>query len=195
MAIALNGTGSITGVSVGGLPDGIVDTDTLAANAVTSAVLPAGSVLQVAQGTFTTKTTTTSATYVDTGLSVSITPTSSSSKVFIMTSFLFGQTRDPVLTQNNMKSFTLVRDSTDLAPGNSRFFAHQDQASGSINWAEQTQICAINFLDSPSTTSATTYKLQMKTDFSGTEIYFNTRANGNGDHQGSSTIIAMEVAG
>ena len=195
MAISLNGTGSITGVSVGGLPDGIVDTDTLAANAVTSAKLPAGSILQVVQGTFTSKTTTTSSTYVDTGLSVSITPTSSSSKVFIMTSFLFGQTRDPVLAQNNMKTFTLVRGSTDIAPGNSRFFAHQDQASGNINWAEQTQICAINFLDSPSTTSATTYKLQMKTDFSGTEIYFNTRANGNGDHQGSSTIIAMEVAG
>jgi len=38
MAIALNGsTGIITGVSVGGLPDGVVDTDMLAANAVTAA--------------------------------------------------------------------------------------------------------------------------------------------------------------
>ena len=35
MAIAINGSGTITGVSVGGLPDGIVDTDMLAANAVT----------------------------------------------------------------------------------------------------------------------------------------------------------------
>ena len=37
MAIAINGTGTLTGVSVGGLPDGIVDTDMLAASAVTAA--------------------------------------------------------------------------------------------------------------------------------------------------------------
>ena len=37
MAIQINGNGTITGISVGGLPDGIVDTDMLAANAVTSA--------------------------------------------------------------------------------------------------------------------------------------------------------------
>ena len=39
MAITLNGTGTVTGVSVGGLPDGIVDTDMVAANAVTTAKL------------------------------------------------------------------------------------------------------------------------------------------------------------
>ena len=37
MPITLNGNGTVTGISVGGLPDGIVDTDMLAANAVTSA--------------------------------------------------------------------------------------------------------------------------------------------------------------
>ena len=37
MAITINGNGTLTGVSVGGLPDGTVDTDMLAANAVTSA--------------------------------------------------------------------------------------------------------------------------------------------------------------
>ena len=37
MAIAINGSGTITGISVGGLPDGIVDADMLAANAVTAA--------------------------------------------------------------------------------------------------------------------------------------------------------------
>lgn len=37
MPITVNGSGTITGVSVGGLPDGIVDTDMLAANAVTDA--------------------------------------------------------------------------------------------------------------------------------------------------------------
>jgi hypothetical protein len=37
MAIQINGDGTITGISVGGLPDGIVDTDMIAANAVTPA--------------------------------------------------------------------------------------------------------------------------------------------------------------
>lgn len=37
MAIAINGSGTITGISVGGIPDGTVDTDVLAANAVTYA--------------------------------------------------------------------------------------------------------------------------------------------------------------
>ena len=39
MPIAINGSGTITGLSVGGLPDGIVDTDMLAANAVATARL------------------------------------------------------------------------------------------------------------------------------------------------------------
>jgi hypothetical protein len=37
MPIAINGSGTITGISVGGIPDGTVDTDVLAANAVTYA--------------------------------------------------------------------------------------------------------------------------------------------------------------
>ena len=37
MPIAINGSGTVTGISVGGLPDGIVDTDMIAASAVTAA--------------------------------------------------------------------------------------------------------------------------------------------------------------
>ena len=39
MAITINGSGTVTGISVGGIPDGVVDTDVLAANAVTTAKL------------------------------------------------------------------------------------------------------------------------------------------------------------
>ena len=75
MPVTINGDGSITGLAVGGLPDGSVDADTLASNAVTSAKLassavtnaklasgaitrsslPAGSVLQTVQVTTTTQ--------------------------------------------------------------------------------------------------------------------------------------------
>ena len=60
MPVTINGDGSITGLAVGGLPDGSVDADTLASNAVTSAklasgaitssALPAGSIIQVKGG-------------------------------------------------------------------------------------------------------------------------------------------------
>lgn len=49
MPIAINGSGTITGVSVGGLPDGIVDTDMIATSAVTAPKRGAGAVLQVVQ--------------------------------------------------------------------------------------------------------------------------------------------------
>ena len=42
MPIAINGSGTVTGISVGGLPDGIVDADMLAANAVTAGKLASG---------------------------------------------------------------------------------------------------------------------------------------------------------
>ena len=57
MAIQINGDGTITGISVGGLPNGIVDTDMLAANAVSAAKLASGAggkVLQVVQTITTT---------------------------------------------------------------------------------------------------------------------------------------------
>ena len=49
MPVTINGGGSITGLSVGGLGSGVVNTATLASGAITSSTLPAGSVLQVKQ--------------------------------------------------------------------------------------------------------------------------------------------------
>ena len=57
MPIAINGSGTITGVSVGGLPDGIVDTDMIAATAVTAPKRGPGAVLQVVQSVKTDKAT------------------------------------------------------------------------------------------------------------------------------------------
>ena len=86
MPISINGSGTVTGISVGGLPDGSVDADTLASNAVTSAKLassavtnaklasgaitssslPAGTIIKVTSGTHnTTGLTTTSTSFVN----------------------------------------------------------------------------------------------------------------------------------
>ena len=115
-----------------------------------------GKVLQVVSVTKVDVFTTTSTSFVDvTGLTVSITPSATSSKILIMSTFQAGN------SGNTTDFFNLVRDSTALAQG----------TGGSTN---ATAVAApgptpslldtvsISNLDSPATTSATTYKIQMK---------------------------------
>ena len=86
MAIVINGSGTVTGLAVGGLPDGTVDAGTLATDSVTAAKLevsaitgadlPAGSVLQVVQATGNAVTNPNTS-YADVaGSSIAITPSS-----------------------------------------------------------------------------------------------------------------------
>ena len=131
----------------------------LPASFVTGAVLTAAQqndlrgafrILQVVQGTSTTPTSTTSASFVDTSLSATITPQSSSSKIFAMitqTVFVSALATDT--------TFILVRGSTTVATN--VFVAYGAQSSNVAIWA-------LNYLDSPATTSATTYKTQMRRD-------------------------------
>ena len=83
MAIAINGSGTLTGVSVGGLPNGIVDTDMLAAKAVTAAKRGSGGILQVVHLEYGTQVATTSSDFVDTGLTQAITPIQTGSKILV----------------------------------------------------------------------------------------------------------------
>ena len=98
MAIVINGSGTVTGLSVGGLPDGIVDAGTLATNSVDSAELVNGSVdavklasgvggklLQVveANGTSHTDVSLTNNTWTDTVVTAAITPASTSNKIVV----------------------------------------------------------------------------------------------------------------
>jgi len=97
MPITFNGNGTITGVSVGGLPDGIVDTDMLAANAVSSGKLASGvggKVLQILSVNKTDTTSSTSTSYADiTGITLNITP-QTNSKVLIQFCYCFGHTNN-----------------------------------------------------------------------------------------------------
>ena len=77
MPIVINGSGSITGISAGGLPDGCVTADDLASGV-------GRKILQVVQATKGDVFTTTSTSNVDvTGLSASITPASTSNKILV----------------------------------------------------------------------------------------------------------------
>ena len=119
MPIAINGNGTITGVSVGGLPDGIVDTDMLAAGAVTvPKVGYNGSVLQVVgtQSALSSNIATTSTTYVDSSLSVTITPVAADSNILVRFS---GYHPHPHPNNGNkgvaIKIYRSVNSGTDLS--------------------------------------------------------------------------------
>ena len=113
MAIQINGNGTITGISVGGLPDGIVDTDMIANNAVTNAKatgIAGGKLLQTATGTTSTQHENTTSTFADTGLSASITPSATGSKILVMVSQAFEITATNSADAGG--SMRLLRDST-----------------------------------------------------------------------------------
>lgn len=163
------------------------------ASSVTSSQLPAGSVVQVLQ---TVKTDTYSAApgavWTDiTGLSVAITPSSSSNKIMVFFS-VHGSTA-------NLSYVRLLRDSTAIGIGEtsgSRVsctvgnFSNNGDNNRSFEWGT-------NFLDSPATTSSVTYKLQMQCETTNT-FYLNRSAadaNSTTGFRPISQITVMEIKG
>tara|TARA_A100001388_G_scaffold254104_1_gene217613 strand:+ start:423 stop:974 length:552 start_codon:yes stop_codon:yes gene_type:complete len=109
MSITINGNGTVSGISVGGLPNGIVDTDTLANGAVTSAKKTAatGEVLQVVHNqvdtsaggnNYTALLTSTSWTDVS-GATLSITPKASGSTILLSANCRLGSSYASYITQ------------------------------------------------------------------------------------------------
>ena len=89
MPVTINGSGSITGLSVGGLGSGVVNTATLANGAAAGVKLGSGSVIQTVSSTFAPygdagSDRGSSTSYSDTGIVLSITPTVSTSKILVM---------------------------------------------------------------------------------------------------------------
>ena len=158
MAITIDGSGSVTGISVGGLPDGIVDTDMLAASAVSSAKLASGAggkIIQAITASTSTEVSVTTTTLTDTGLSASITPTSSSNKILVLVNQQFYQNQS---NANAMYGgFYVYRDSTIIhQPSTSSNGRTYEVASYFRNGGHWT----ISLLDSPSSTSSVTYKVR-----------------------------------
>ena len=162
-----------------------------------SDTITAGKVLQVLSTTKTDTFTTTSATKVDvTGLSLTITPASSSNKILITGRLNIGLVR----TQPYLYPIFILRGSTEIGlhdVAGSRTRAHTGGQWGSTS-SDPTFDYSIEFLDSPSTTSATTYKVQIFSE-SGSTAYVNrnNEADGDGAITGrfTSTFTVMEIAG
>jgi hypothetical protein len=199
MSIVLVGStsGSITlqepavaGTTVLDLPatSGTILTTGSSGQSIPKAALPTGSVLQVVQTTKTDTFSTSSTSKTDiTGMSVSITPTNSSSKILVIASINYGGTDYNYYCD-------LLRGSTVLNAPSSGSNPCTISLCGITTTTYQILSGGISFLDSPATTSSTTYKLQIACQSSGT-FYLNRSArDGANDSVCSSTITVMEIS-
>ena len=137
-------SGLIQAAQIGSANASVIDAGTLA-----GARLPAGSVLQVVQGLFTSTTTTTSNTAVATGLTASITPTSASSKILVL---VFGSQQQ--VTSGTTNIYPLFRDGTSIL---NTFMIYSNPTPDGV-------AMSAGYLDSPATTSSTTYALYFYTE-------------------------------
>jgi hypothetical protein len=160
---------------------------------IPKSALPTGSVLQVVNAIKTDTSSTSSTSYSDiSGLSVSITPTSSSSKILVLVN-VDGS------NDNGGLAIQLVRNSTAIAIGTA---ASGNQLNLTLaNYYNNTdpnshRSSGITFLDSPATTSATTYKLQFRIGTSGNGYVNRSSGADNAAYNmyAVSTITVMEIA-
>lgn len=138
-----------------------------------------GTVLQVVYGSTTTSTQNNTSTYADTTLTATITPKSSSSKVLVMVS-QNGIYKRSTNAENRVK-LRLMRDTTSIAQFTGDLFLYTSTAIGNGGSA------SISVLDSPATTSATTYKTQFMNPFNVDGVFVQ-------ENSGQSTIVLMEIA-
>jgi len=178
---------AVAGTTVLDLPATSGTVLTSASQSIPSAALPTGSVLQVVSVEKTSIFTTTSTSYVDvTGLSASITPTSSSSKILVMLNLTCGNSSSDAF-------FNLVKDSTNIAQGTGGSTSNQTfMINGSSPTGNGMIVANINYLDSPATTASTTYKVQVRSTSATT-----TRVCARGIDDvfgGISSITLLEIA-
>ncbi len=186
MAITrLGGANAITGT----LPAANINNTSI--GSVTA--LPAGvggKVLQVVQTVITTaQALSTSTSKIDLpGYSVAITPSSSSNKVLVSWKIMYCN------NSGDAHFLYLNRGTTEIAKGTTGSIGNQAtvallQANSNNYWGFE---IGGEFLDSPSTTSATTYKFQINT-YSNYTCHFNRTARGNADGCFVSTMTATEI--
>jgi hypothetical protein len=140
-----------------------------------------GKVLQVVEADYATEVNTTSTSYSDLGLSASITPSSASNTVLVLGVLNAGKTGTDTQTGVNAK---LLRGATDIAQVLSWAFYTNSNLNSRANAP------AFMYLDSPATTSSTTYKIQVASSASGSNVLFNWRGSGT---VASSRIFLLEI--
>lgn len=144
-----------------------------------------GKVLQVVYASNATEKTITSTTYTDTNLTASITPTLATSKIMVLVNQLAAVSRS---TNGAAGAFRLLRDSTSiLEPSPNKLENALFSVPGSTS-IEVGLIFSLQYLDSPSTTAATTYKVQGALQTTANSATIKGQTN-----NGISNIILLEI--
>jgi len=139
--------------------------------------LPTGSVLQVVSATYATEVTNSTTTYADTGLTASITPTSATSKILVLVS---QPTFKGAGNTDSATNIRLLRGATNLGVLGYALGYTGTSLGNSVP-------ASISYLDSPATTSSTTYKTQLANFVNAS--YASTCWNSS-----TATITLMEIA-
>jgi hypothetical protein len=158
---------------------GTVITTASSGQVIPTSALPKGAVLQVVQGSVSTGASTTSTSDTATGLSVSITPTSSTSKILV----LFSGNTASAGTGGYWGSISIYKN------GTTRLIGGQAGTSTGSSAVVQSSLC---YLDSPATTSATTYALYFRSEGNSSTVYLNSPTAV--VLTSIATITAMEIA-
>ena len=168
-------------LQAGGVTKIAVTSSGVAVTGLSKASLPTGSVLQVVNATYSTLNNIISTSYVDTGLTATITPTSASSKILIIVTHCMELYKQA--STESIFDIALLKSSSAI----SNLTVKAGATVASAGYYFMPYGGSFNYLDSPATTSATTYKTQVKSD-GGSGVLVNRASTG------TSTITLMEIA-
>ena len=163
----------------------------LTAGTIPAKTIGTGAIIQVVNDSDTTNTVVSTTTYTDTGLSASITPSSTSSKIFMMITQDF-HLENTTNTSSINAGFKILRDSTTLYTGadDGNSFGVRIKGNGSSERIFNF-VWNYSFFDTPSSTSSLVYKLQCRTFDTNHRFRLNNQINGTS----KSFITLMEIAG
>jgi hypothetical protein len=159
-----------------------INNNTLSAVTTLPAAIATGKVLQVVHANTSTEVTVSSGTLTDTGLTATITPSSASSKILVLVTH--NGNHKSADDANNTLLIKLFRASTEIGK------------TGSVNFtasAAQALLSSVSFnvVDSPSSTSAVTYKTQFKNINGGASV--GVQKTSGGDWDSTSYITLIEI--
>lgn len=189
MPIQINGNGTITGISVGGLPNGIVDTDMIAASAVTPAksTIVSSKILQykVHNMVDQEQITGTTPTQIP-NFAVTITPTASTSTMIVKASCFYSNNSNVIMSR--------IYNGTNFLISPSGFPSPANQSGSSSCYTTTAYMMQQNFMayETAGNTNARTYS-----------VYWNITGNGTGyinkwqgydGYRSVSTLEVLEVA-
>jgi hypothetical protein len=181
MTFVVDGTNGLTFNDATTQSSTATNASNISSGTLGKARLPTGSVLQVVQATYSTNTNTTSTSPVTTGLTASITPTSATSKVYVMIANPMRRNNGSGL-YNGFRVYLYRNGSVIWTPMTNVGYSYQStDAAVSV-------IVAFNYLDSPATTSATTYAMYFNAN-SGQVVTASSCVDND-----SANIILMEIA-